>query len=69
MSWSISEILKAFKKTRSRVLSGFKNSRNKLLPPVVQKLDSAIYRINHYPTDTYYRNQLRYPVDSDLSGG
>ena len=40
-----------------------------LLPPVVQKLDSAIYRINHYPTDMYYRNQLRHPVDSDLSGG
>ena len=32
------------------------------LPPVVQKLDSAIYRINHYPTDVYYSNQLHYPV-------
>ena len=35
---------------------------------VVQKLDSAIQRINHYPADKYYmRNQLRYSVDRDLS--
>ena len=40
-----------------------------LLAPVVQTLDSAIHRINHYPADKYYRNQLRYPLDSDLSGG
>ena len=37
--------------------------------PVVQKLDSAIHRINHYPADKYYGNQLRYLPDSDLSGG
>ena len=37
--------------------------------PVVQKLESAIHRINHYPVDTYYGNQLRYSLDSDLSGG
>ena len=37
--------------------------------PVVQRLDSAIHRINHYPADKYYGNQLRYPLDSDLSGG
>ena len=37
--------------------------------PVVQTLHSAINRINHYPVDKYYGNQLRYPVDSDLSGG
>ena len=37
--------------------------------PVVQKLDSAILRINHYPVDKYYRNQLLYPLDRDLSGG
>ena len=37
--------------------------------PVIQKLDSAIHRINHYPADKYYRNQLRYLPDSDLSGG
>ena len=37
--------------------------------PVVQTLDSAIHGINHYPADKYYRNQLCYPLDSDLSGG
>ena len=37
--------------------------------PVVQTLDSAIHRINHYPADKYYASQLRYPLDSDLSGG
>ena len=36
--------------------------------PVVQTLDSAIHRINHYPADRCYGNQLRYPLDSDLSG-
>ena len=40
-----------------------------LLAPVVQKLDSAIHRINHYPADKYYVNQLRYPLDSNLSSG
>ena len=35
--------------------------------PVVQKLDSAIHRINRYPEDRYYDNQLRCPLDSDLS--
>ena len=37
--------------------------------PVDQKMDRAIHRINHYPADKYYGNQLRYPLDSDLSGG
>ena len=39
------------------------------LAPVVQSLDSAIHPIYHYPADKYYGNQLRYPLDSDLSGG
>ena len=39
------------------------------LARVVQTLDSAIHRINHYPADKYWRNQLRYSVDSDLSVG
>ena len=30
--------------------------------PVVQTLDSAIHRINHYPADKCYGNQLRYPL-------
>ena len=45
------------------------NSYWKLQAPVVQTLDSSIHRINHYPADKYYGNQLRYPLDSDLSGG
>ena len=40
-----------------------------LLALVVQTLDSAIHRINHYPMDRDYGNQLRYSLDSDLSGG
>ena len=28
--------------------------------PVVEKLDSAIMRMNHYPADESYENQLRY---------
>ena len=36
---------------------------------VVQKLDSAIHRINHYLVDKCYGNQLRYPRDSGLSSG
>ena len=36
---------------------------------VVQTLDSVIHRINHYSVAKYYGNQLRYPLDSDLSGG
>ena len=39
------------------------------LARVVQKVDSAIHRINHHPVDKYKGNQLRYPVDRDLSGG
>ena len=42
---------------------------NRIQAPVVQTLDSTIRRINHYPADKYCGNQLRYPVDSDLSGG
>ena len=37
--------------------------------PVVQTLDSAIHRINHYSADKYYGNQLRYPLGNDLSCG
>ena len=39
------------------------------LPWVVQKMDSAIHRMNHYPVDKYQENQLRYPQDRDLSAG
>ena len=39
------------------------------LAPVVQKMDNAIHRINHYPVDKCWQNKLHYPLDSDLSGG
>ena len=41
----------------------------KFLAPVVQTLDNTIHRINHYPADKHYGNQLRYQLDSDLSAG
>ena len=37
--------------------------------PVVQKLDSAIHRINLYPVDSAIGFPSTYPLDSDLSGG
>ena len=40
------------------------------LAPVVQKVDGAIHRINHYPLDIAIIGfAITYPVDSDLSGG
>ena len=37
--------------------------------PVVQRLDNAIHRINHYPADSVVCFVNTYPLDSDLSGG
>ena len=37
--------------------------------PVVQKVDSAIHRINQYPADNTKDCVNTYPPDSDLSGG
>ena len=37
------------------------------LAPVVQKLDSAIHWINHYPLDNSIGFASVYPLDSDLS--
>ena len=39
------------------------------LAPVVQTVDNAIHRINHYPLDIAIGFAITYPVDSDLSGG
>ena len=36
---------------------------------VVQKLDSIIQRMNHYPVNKLYENKLCYPVDKDLFYG
>ena len=43
--------------------------RKKLPARVVRNMDSAIHLKNLYPADEYLGNQLRYPVDRDLSGG
>ena len=55
----------AKKKKHSQRYKPFRNPQ----APVVQTLDSAIHRINHYPADKYYGNQLRDPLDRDLSCG
>ena len=44
-------------------------SQTKQLAPVVQKVDSAIHWINHYPVDKAIGFRTTYPLDSDLSGG
>ena len=40
---------------------------NFLQTSVVQTLDSAIRRIEHYPADKHKINQLLYPMVGDLS--
>ena len=39
------------------------------LAPVVQRLDNAIHRLNHYPADSMVCFVNTYPLDNDLSGG
>ena len=34
-----------------------------------EKVDNAIYRVNHYPVDSAVCSVITYPLDSDLSGG
>ena len=46
-----------------------RNSPANVQVQVVKKMDSAIHWINHYPLEKYLENQLRYPMDRDLSGG
>ena len=45
------------------------DSQSKFQAPVVQRLDNAIHRINHYPADSVVCFFNTYPLDSDLSGG
>ena len=40
-----------------------------LQAPVVQTMDSAVHRINHYPADNSIGFASVYLLDSDLSGG
>ena len=49
--------------------SSFSHTLLVLLALVVQTLDSAIHRINHYPADSVIDFRNTYPLDSDLSGG
>ena len=42
---------------------------NTIQAPVVQMLDSAIHRINHYPADSVIDFCNTYPLDSDISSG
>ena len=37
--------------------------------PVVQKVNSAIHPINHYPVESAIGFPNTYPLDSDLLGG
>ena len=37
--------------------------------PVVQRVDSAIQWINHYPLDNTINFDSTYPLDNDLSVG
>ena len=41
------------------------HSNVQLLARVVQMLDSAIHRINHYPADSVIDLRNTYPLDSD----
>ena len=45
-----------------------KNSYSIQQGPVVQRLDNAIHRINHYPAVSVVCFVNTYPLDSDLSG-
>ena len=56
---------------RSFVISNswMPGSSVKGLALVVQRLDNAIHRINHYPVDSVACFINIYPLDSDLSGG
>ena len=45
-----------------------RNKNSVIQAPVVQRMDNAIHRINHYLTDKCEQNKSRYPLDNDLSG-
>ena len=49
--------------------SKLENVPNLNLDPVVQKVDNAIHRINHYPLDSAIDFHNTYPLNSDLFGG
>ena len=59
----------AFSKSQLVLYQESIDFQTKMLAPVVQKLDSAIHRINLYPVDNAIGFPNTYPLDSDLSGG
>ena len=74
-TWFLSIYIQKSITTPESVLESGKITRNFLrqhlkdLARVVQTLDSAINRINHYPVDSVIGFHNTYPLDSDLSGG
>ena len=62
-NYSLTEVLK-----ENASLGSFLERIN-ILAPVVQRVDSAIRWINHYPLDTAINFDSTYPLDSDLSSG
>ena len=58
--------------SRFETPTGYKSSTISHLAPVVQTLDKAIHRINHYPADKYWETNCTihwidfYPVDSAI---
>ena len=50
-------------------LSPDRSPIHSLLAPVVQKVESAIHQINHYPMDSAIGFPNTYTLDSDLSSG
>ena len=57
------------KPRRQRQRGKLPNKRFKEQAPVVQRLDNAIHRINHYPAYSLVCFVNTYRLDSDLSGG
>ena len=53
----------------SRVLIGSFLSSIRVPVWVVQMVDNAIHRINHYPVESVVCFVNTYPLDGDLSGG
>ena len=52
-----------------RIIVSLQGEPRRNQAPVVEKLGSAIHRINHYPMHKCQGNLSGYPVDRDLSGG
>ena len=42
---------------------------NKSLGPVILRVDNAFQRVNRYPAHTFLNNELRYPLERNLSSG